>query len=72
MEETRANDGMKYIGDGSTLVGVPPRDLTAEEVGEYGKQLLLESGLYAEFRKAYAPKPTKSALKGGSAEKTEE
>jgi hypothetical protein len=64
MDEARSNDGMTYIGDGTALIGVPARNLTAEEVEQFDKALLLESGLYVEIKKAYAPKPTKSALKG--------
>lgn len=64
MENTRADDGMKYVGDGMCLVGVPARDLTAEEVLKFGAANLLASGLYALVKKAYTPKPRKSALKG--------
>lgn len=64
MAEARGNDGMKYIGDGTCLPGVPARDLTAEEVREYGGPLfLLSTGLYVEIKKAYTPKPAKSAFK---------
>lgn len=70
MDETRANDGLKYIGDGAVLPNLPPRDLTADEVTAaleyYTLQDLIDSGLYAkhEVKKAYTPKPTKAALKG--------
>jgi hypothetical protein len=37
---------MKYIGDGTHIPGVPARDLTDEEVREYGEARLLASGLY--------------------------
>lgn len=63
MEKTKTNDGMKYIGDGTSLFGVPTRDLTDSEVLKYGKEKLLASGLY-ELTRVYMPKPTKSALKG--------
>lgn len=42
---------MKYIG-GGFLVGVPSRDLTDEEVAEYGRRRLLDSGLYVEVKKS--------------------
>lgn len=61
MENTNTNDGLKYIGNGSQLVGVPTRDLSAEEVKRYGKKILLESGLYVELK--YSSKPVKSAYK---------
>ena len=53
---------LKYIGNGTALIGVPTRDLTAEEVKRFGKEILLESGLYV---KPYIHKQTKSAVKGG-------
>ncbi len=39
---------LKYIGDGSFLVGIPARDLTSDEVKTYNEKLLLDSGLYAK------------------------
>lgn len=72
MDETRVDDGMKYVGDGTCLVGVPARDLTKEEVLQFGAANLLASGLYALVKKAYTPKPRKSALKGTNAETKEE
>ena len=73
MDKTGANDGLKYIGDGTAIVGVPARDLTADEVQEHGRARLLSTRLYVEYetRKAFAPKPTKAALKGDSAENKE-
>lgn len=72
MDEAKPNDGLKYIGDGSVLVGLPPRDLTAEEIAasEYSLKDILDSGLYVkqESKKAYTPKPIKAALKGDVAE----
>lgn len=48
---------LKYIGDGSTLVGVPARDLTDEEEALYGPQFkaregveLLKTGLYEKTK----------------------
>ncbi len=37
-----------YIGKGAFLKNIPARDLTAEEVSQYGKKYLLDSGLYME------------------------
>lgn len=74
MDETRIDDGLKYIGDGTALVGVPARDLTETEANLYGRAVLLMSGLYVlagSNKKAYVPKPTKSALKGGNADNKE-
>jgi hypothetical protein len=73
MDDTKTNDGLKYIGDGATLPNLPPRDLTAEEVNgsEYSLQDLINSGLYMKTKKAYTPKPTKAALKGIEAENEE-
>lgn len=41
---------LKYIGDGSALVidQVPARDLTDEEVTQFGEEKLINSGLYAK------------------------
>jgi len=39
---------MKYIGKNRWLPGIPARDLTPEEVKEFGKKRLLDSGLYEE------------------------
>lgn len=38
---------LKYIG-GGYIKGVPARNLTDEEVKEFGKDRLIESGLYVE------------------------
>ncbi len=40
---------LKYIGDG-WLDGVPARDLSDEEVKQFGKKRLIESGLYIEIK----------------------
>jgi hypothetical protein len=68
MDETRTNDGLRYIGHGFAIIGVPARDLTAAEVTEHGRVRLLSSRLYEEYpqeqtKKFYTPKPTRSALK---------
>lgn len=39
---------MKYIGNGSAIVGIPARDLTPAEVELYGEAFLLASGLYVK------------------------
>jgi hypothetical protein len=68
MDEARGNDGLKYIGAGTAIIGVPARDLSPEEVQEHGRNRLIHSGLYEEFvkvKKVYVPKPVKSAQKGG-------
>lgn len=53
---------LKYIGDGSTLVGVPARDLTDAEEAQYGTKFaeregvdLLTTGLYERVTKAGKP-----------------
>lgn len=65
MDEAGNHDGLKYIGDGTALIGVPARDLSAAEATEHGRLRLLASGLYEEIvKKVYTPKPSrKSALK---------
>ena len=39
-----------YIGRGKSVVGVPTRDLTADEIEKFGKAFLLSTGLYQEVR----------------------
>jgi hypothetical protein len=39
---------MKYIGNGSFVVGMPARDLTADEVKQFGRQKLLDTNLYQD------------------------
>lgn len=63
MADTRSNDGLRYIGEGTQLGEVPTRDLSADEVKKFGKAWLLKSGLYVERKPVYTPKPTKSAIK---------
>jgi hypothetical protein len=54
-----------YIGKGSWLPGVPARDLTADEVKNYGgKATLLASGLYKEpsvIKPTQAPRKDKES-----------
>lgn len=49
---------------GGYLVGVPARNLTDEEVKEYGKDRLLKSGLYVED----APKASRKYKRSEAAE----
>lgn len=59
----------KYIGDGSFLTGVPPRDLTDEEFAEYAKAFEAREGVALEkapdFERMYkregAKKPAAAA-----------
>ena len=39
---------MRYIGSGRFLAGIPARDLTPQEVKEFGFYRLIKSGLYEE------------------------
>jgi hypothetical protein len=50
---------LKYIGDGSSIVGIPARDLTDAEVEEAGgEEMLLASGLYVKPAVTKAAKST--------------
>ena len=71
MDDTKGNDGLKYVGDGTALIGIPARDLTARELAGLPLRRieLLATGLYVEYKRAYTPKPTKAALKGIEADK---
>lgn len=52
---------------GSFLIGVPARDLTADEVEKHGREWLIESGVYVEpAPKKSAKKPAGKPAKGGS------
>lgn len=52
---------LKYIGRGAFVVGIPPRDLTEDEIKQFGGiKKLLATGLYqepAERRKAVKDEP---------------
>ena len=48
---------MRYKPGSGFYVGVPARDLSAEEVKLYGREFLLSLGLYAEVEQ---PKPKKA------------
>lgn len=41
---------MKYIEGSGSLPGIPTRDLTDEEVIQFGRIFLLKSGLYQELK----------------------
>ena len=51
---------MKYKTGSGFYVGVPARDLTAQEVKKYGHDFLLSLGLYED---AEQPKPKKAEEK---------
>jgi hypothetical protein len=42
---------MKYVGKGAWMIGVPARDLNAEEVKKFGEERLLKSNLYEEVKR---------------------
>jgi len=42
---------MKYVGKGAWMIGVPARDLSAEEVKKFGEERLLKSNLYEEVKR---------------------
>lgn len=52
---------LTYIGGDRHLIGVPARDLTAEEIEANGWKPadLIKSGLYAEAKPKKEPKPDK-------------
>jgi hypothetical protein len=50
---------MKYIGAGAFIPSIPARDLTDAEVVEFGKEFLLDTGLYVEAEQK-APEGQKS------------
>jgi hypothetical protein len=52
---------MKWKGNGF-YVGVPAKDLTAEEVERYGKSFLLALGLYEEVEQPKPKRVNKSML----------
>jgi hypothetical protein len=49
----------KYVGDGTTLPGVPAKDLSDDEARKYGVKLILGSGLYVRESKKPKPKENK-------------
>jgi len=59
---------LKFTGKGRGLLpGVPARDLTDDEVKQYGKDRLLKSGLYEE-----AKQPRRKFMKEPEQEQAEE
>jgi len=42
---------MKYIAGSGSLPGIPARDLTDEEVQNFGRLFLLKTGLYQDEEK---------------------
>jgi len=54
---------LKYVGNG-WIHGVPARDLSGEEVRKYGKQRLLDSGLYIEIKDKTAHSEVKHGKQG--------
>lgn len=43
---------MRYIGNGAFIPGIPARDLSADEVKQFGgEKTLAETGLYETARK---------------------
>lgn len=54
---------LKYIGKGAFVPPYPARDLSDQEVNDFGKQALLDTGLYEEVKvqpvKKSASVPTK-------------
>jgi len=53
-----ARDEMRYKPGSGFYVGVPARDLSAEEVARFGREFLLSLGLYEEIDE---PKPRRVA-----------
>jgi len=64
--------GLKYIGNGDWLFGVPARDLTEAEVKEYGETEMLAvrgssgNALYRKFTQAEIAETRKAAAKAES------
>lgn len=52
---------MKYIGNGRWKPGIPARDLTPDEVSQFGEVKLLATGLYEKERKPARQDETKEA-----------
>ncbi|MBU2177569.1 MAG: hypothetical protein KJ556_20955 [Gammaproteobacteria bacterium] len=49
MRKSQNNGGLRWLGYAS-LHGIPARDLSAEEVEKFGRDYLLETGLYDEIQ----------------------
>ncbi len=41
---------LKYVGAGTSLPGIPARDLTDDEAQQYDEKFLVKSGLYEQRR----------------------
>jgi len=54
---------MKYVGDGSFLIGVPARDLSAAEAEQYA-DLVTGSPLYVPVVAQSAPEPAMAEATG--------
>ena len=51
----------KYLGNGEFLPGIPARDLSEDEVGEIGEDVLgKRPDLYQKEKGSYKPAPKKS------------
>ena len=57
--------GMKYVGNGDFVAGVPARDLSADEVTMFGRAWLLSKGLYQEIKTKRKPVRKKNKTGGG-------
>lgn len=57
MGKTKTKTGLKYTGGGfgGSWPGIPARDLTPAEVEKYGRETILETGLYVEIKKTAPP-----------------
>ena len=56
---------VRYVGEGAWMIGVPARDLNAEEVKKFGLERLLKSNLYEEVKrksKAELEKPVPTTI----------
>ena len=57
---TPTSGPLRYLG-GGFRVGIPARDLTADEANEHGRVDLLASGLYAAVEPGATDEPTDQA-----------
>ena len=55
--------GLKYVGKGNFLPGVPARDLTEAEAMYHGRETLIKSGLYVPKQDKPGPSETKAKKK---------
>jgi len=47
LKKSKAPQALRYVGEGRAIIGVPARDLSADEAAQYDQATLLASGLYA-------------------------